>query len=234
MTLAGTQTYVVGSTRVAIIDPGPLLQSHIDAVAAKVGSRVQTSVLVTHAHPDHDEAAQAMADKLGAEVVRVTDGTTIETDSGDLTALATPGHTADHFCFLLESERAVFCGDLMMGGLDTALVAPPEGNLRDYLHSLERVRQLEPSVIHPAHGPAISDPAAAVERYVQHRIERINQVASALQAGRRDAAGLVDVIYGAALNANLRPYAASAVEAYLEYLELEGRARRSNGEWSLV
>jgi glyoxylase-like metal-dependent hydrolase (beta-lactamase superfamily II) len=234
MTLDGTQTYVVGRIHVAVIDPGPLLQTHINAVAATVGDRVNASVMVTHAHPDHDEAAVAIASKLGADVRTPADGETIETDAGDVTAIATPGHTPDHMCFLLDSEGALFCGDLMMGGLDTALVAPPEGNLADYLSSLERVRELAPDVIYPAHGPVITDPQDAVERYVQHRMQRVAQVENALRPGPRDANGLVELIYGAELNQDLRFYATSAVEAYLQYLELQSKARQLNGEWSLV
>ena len=234
MTLDGTRTYIVGSRHVAIIDPGPLLQSHIDAVAAAVGGRVHASILITHAHPDHDEGVHALAARLQAEIVSVTDGQTIETGGGDLAALRTPGHTADHMSFLFEREHAVFCGDLMMGGLDTALVAPPEGNLREYLASLERIRNLAPAVIYPAHGPAIHEPVKAIENYVRHRADRVAQVESALETGPRSASGLVDIIYGSELDERLRPYAASAVEAYLEYLAEAGRVQRVDDDWSLL
>ena len=234
MTLDGTRTYIVGRVHVAIIDPGPNLPAHIDAVAAAVGSRVNASVLITHAHPDHDEGAAALADRLNAKMLRPGDGETIETGAGDLTALATPGHTPDHFCFMHDAERAIFCGDLMMGGLDTALVAAPEGDLHDYMASLQRLRALEPRIIYPAHGPAIEDPLDTIEVYLHHREERIAQAESALKAGPRSADDLVDIIYGAALDERLRPYAASAVEAYLDYLAVQGRAQRVDEEWSLL
>jgi glyoxylase-like metal-dependent hydrolase (beta-lactamase superfamily II) len=234
MTMDGTRTYIVGRVHVAVIDPGPSLQPHIDAVVAAVGSRVNASVLVTHAHPDHDEAASVVTTALRGTLVAPTDGQTIETDAGDLLTLATPGHTPDHLSFLLEQEHIIFCGDLMMGGLDTALVATPEGNLHDYLASLERLRELAPRVVYPAHGEPITDVAATIAKYVAHRAERLAQVIQALQAGPRSALGLVDTIYGASLDEGLRAYAASAVEAYLEYLAGEGRARRLNDDWSLI
>ena len=234
MTLDGTRTYIVGRAHPAIIDPGPNLPAHIDAVAAAVGNRVIASVLITHAHPDHDEGATALAARLNAELPRPSDGETIETGAGDLTALATPGHTPDHLCFMHDSEHAIFCGDLMMGGLDTALVAAPEGNLHDYLASLRRLQALDPRIIYPAHGPAIEDPADAIHRYLQHRDQRIAQAERALKTGPRSANDLVDIIYGPGLDDRLRYYAASAVEAYLEYLAVEGRVQRVDEEWSLL
>ena len=234
MTLDGTRTYIVGRVHPAVIDPGPSLPTHIDAVAAAVGNRVIASVLITHAHPDHDEGAAAVAERLNAEIVRPSDGQTIETDAGDLTALATPGHTPDHLCFMHDAERAIFCGDLMMGGLDTALVAAPEGNLHDYLASLQRLRELEPRIIYPAHGTAIEDPLETIDRYLHHREQRIAQAENALKAGPRSTNDLVEIIYGATLDDRLRYYAASAVEAYLEYLAVQGRVQRVDEEWSLL
>ena len=234
MTMDGTRTYIVGRVHAVVIDPGPFVDSHLDAVAAAVGDRVSASILITHAHPDHDEGAGALAERLDAAVVTVHDRQVVRTDSGDLWALATPGHTPDHFAFVLEQERAVFCGDLMMGGMDTALVARPEGNLRDYLASLERLRVLEPAVIYPAHGDPFHQPAAAIDRYVRHRQERLAQVEGALRQGAHTAEGLVDMIYGSELDIRLRTYAVSAVEAYLDYLAETGRAQLRNHEWSLV
>lgn len=234
MTLDGTRTYIIGAARVAIIDPGPLLPAHLDAIAAAVGERATAVILITHSHPDHNEGAAALAARLRAEIDEARDGHAIDTDAGDLLALATPGHTPDHMSFLLESQRAVFCGDLMTGGMDTALVAPPEGNLREYLHSLERIRALNPAVIHPAHGPSFHEPQVTIDRYVHHRMERIEQVVSALAQGPSSAEALVDKVYGPQLDRRLRRYAESAVEAYLAYLAAGGRVWLSNGEWSLA
>lgn len=120
MTLDGTRTFLVGTSKVAVIDAGPALDSHFDAVAAALGEGVAVGVLNTHQHPDHAEGAQQLAERLDTEVRNVQDGDEIMTDAGALRALHTPGHTPDHCAFFLAAERAVFCGDLMMGGLDTA------------------------------------------------------------------------------------------------------------------
>lgn len=234
MTLDGTRTYIVGRTRVAIIDPGPLLPAHLDAVAEAIGDGVTAAILITHAHPDHNEAAREMSARLRAPIVDAKDGAVIETDAGELLALGTPGHTPDHVSFFLEAQRAVFCGDLMTGGMDTALVAPPEGNLREYLRSIERIRALGPAIIFPAHGPAFDDPQLTIDRYVHHRMERIEQVVSALAGGASSADALVEKVYGPQLDRRLRRYAESALEAYLAYLAGGGRVALANDQWSLV
>jgi glyoxylase-like metal-dependent hydrolase (beta-lactamase superfamily II) len=234
MTLDGTQTYVIGAARVAVIDPGPLWPEHQDAVADAVGSATPVSILVTHEHPDHAEGAHALAARLKTQISRPAENAIVDTDAGRLRAVATPGHTPDHLAFFLEEARALFCGDLMMGGMDTALVALPEGDLHLYLESLERVRALGPAVIYPAHGPAFHEPAAAIDRYVQHRLERVQQVTDALKDGPRTSHQLVSFIYGHSLDAQLHSYAANAVQAYLAYLQAEGKVRCAHEQWSLV
>jgi glyoxylase-like metal-dependent hydrolase (beta-lactamase superfamily II) len=148
----------------------------------------------------------------------LADGVAIETDDGDLVVIRTPGHSPDHIALHWTSEAAVFCGDLMMGGLDTAVVAAPEGNLRDYMASLERIRSLRPAIIYPAHGPAFDDPDAAIDRYLQHRRDRLDQVRRALDDGIDEIADITDLIHGPGLDPTLRSFAEAAVEAYLEYL----------------
>jgi glyoxylase-like metal-dependent hydrolase (beta-lactamase superfamily II) len=234
MTLDGTRTYIIGEKNAVVIDPGPQLAQHLDAVAETVGNGVRVSIVVTHAHPDHAEGGAALAARLHTRVLRPPPDSSLATDAGPLRVLATPGHTPDHLAFVLENEQAVFCGDLMMGGLDTALVALPEGNLHLYLHSLQQLKALEPAVIYPAHGPAFHDPVPAIDRYLQHRQERVQQVISALQGGARTVPQLVDDIYGAGLDVRLRDYAGSAVAAYLAYLEADGRVSRSAERWSLI
>ena len=221
MTLDGTRTYIIGTERVAIIDPGPLLETHIDAVAEAIGDGVPASILVTHSHPDHADGASALADRLGTSVLDVRDGDIVQTDAGELRTVATPGHTPDHFSFWWHDERAVFCGDLMMGGLDTALVASPEGDLAEYFRSLRLLRALRPLLIFPAHGPAIGDPDDAIDRYIAHREERLTQVRRALADGT-EPDHVVDHVYGDSIDQRLRPYAQAAIDAYIDYIREHG------------
>lgn len=237
MTLDGTRTFLVGRDPVAIIDPGPDIASHCDAVADAVGSAT-VSVLVTHRHPDHAGGAGRVAAATGCVVRSIADGTladgdVVETSAGDIVTVHSPGHTPDHACFHWTAADAVFCGDLMMGGLDTALVAPPDGDLGAYIESLERLRALRPRIVHPAHGPDIGDPGAAIERYLRHRGDREAQVLRALEAGPLDEDALVEAVYGLAQPA-LRAAALGAVRAYLNHLH-EQRAVRplADGRWSL-
>jgi hydroxyacylglutathione hydrolase len=164
------------------------------------------------------EAARAAGGGL------LADGISIATDEGELVIVRTPGHAPDHISLHWPAASAIFCGDLMMGGLDTAVVAAPDGELGAYLDSLERLRSLDPSVIYPAHGPPFTDPDEAIDRYVQHRQDRLRQVQAALEAGARDVKSITDHIYGGSLESTLRPFAEAAVEAYLAYLRATGRA----------
>ena len=236
LTLDGTRTYVVGSERVVVIDPGSSDPGHLDAIADLVGDGVMVSVLVTHAHPDHEAGANALAEQFQCTVRMQGRGTLQEndqfsTDTGQLVAVATPGHTRDHVAFHWPEQEAVFCGDLMMGGHDTALVAPPDGRLGPYLASLDRLRQLSPRVIYPAHGPAFQKPEDALERYVRHRKLRLQQVERALAAGAQGADALLDAVYGDKLEAELRAPAMAALKAYLEHLQGLGKIRRVGRSW---
>jgi glyoxylase-like metal-dependent hydrolase (beta-lactamase superfamily II) len=240
MTLDGTRTYLIGRARVAVIDPGPRLDDHLHAVADAVGGGVVAFVLVTHSHPDHAEGAAALADRLHTHVLSAVTrtlhaGDVFATDAGAVHAMATPGHTPDHFSFWWERERAIFCGDLLMGGMESALVARPEGDLAQYLASLRLLQALRPRTIYPAHGPPFDDADATIERYVAHREDRIAQVLEGLKDGPLPAEALLDQVYGSTLDPRLRHYAETAIEAYLAYLRAEQRVRESaSGVWSLV
>jgi glyoxylase-like metal-dependent hydrolase (beta-lactamase superfamily II) len=233
MTLDGTLTWLVGARTVAIIDPGPADAGHLDAIAAEVGDS-EPVILLTHGHPDHAAGASTLAGMLRCTMRSVArgdlaEGDVIATDAGALVALRTPGHTPDHVSFHWPSERAAFVGDLMMGGLDTALVAAPEGSLHDYLASLERLRALQCRVLHPAHGPSFDAPDDAIDAYVAHRRSRETQVLDALAAGPLDDDAIVDAVYGDALHADLHAAARGSVRAYLDHLARAGRVRRSEG-----
>lgn len=232
MTLDGTRTYVMGRERVVVIDPGPDDAAHLDAVTDAVGDGVCVAVLLTHTHPDHAAGAARLAARLGAPLRSaagtLADGDEIGTDAGVLRAVATPGHTPDHTAFHWPESAAVFCGDLMMGGLDTALVAWPEGDLRLYLESLRRIRALRPQVIHPAHGPSFDDPDAAIDAYVAHRADRERQVLDALAGGATEVEEIIAHVYGDSLPRDFEDVARGAVRAYVEHLRATGRLRSTS------
>jgi len=236
LTIDGTRVYLVGRSDIAIIDPGPGTTDHLDAIEEVVGPGRVVAVLVTHAHPDHDAAAAPLADRFRApvragHVGNLHDGDRIQTDAGDLVAIATPGHSPDHFAFHWPAQRAVFCGDLMMGGLDTALVAAPEGRIADYLASLEKIRNLSPTIIYPSHGPPFDDPAAAIGQYIAHRRDREQQVLQSLGGGPKDVDGIAANVYGTGLSPDLKRWTGATVLAYLEHLEEQGAVERDGRQW---
>lgn len=229
---------MVGREKLAVIDPGSDDPTHLDAIADAIGGGVLNAVLVTHEHPDHSAGAGAVGERHGAPVRKLADGSlrdgvTVETDSGPLVAVATPGHTEDHLAFHWPEQRAVFCGDLMLGGQDTALVAPPEGRLGPYLASLQRVRALDPDVIYPSHGPAFTSPQQALDRYVRHRELRLQQVLNALTQGAADYHALRTAVYGEANDPELEDAATAALKAYLQYLQGQGKVQRGSRGWLL-
>jgi glyoxylase-like metal-dependent hydrolase (beta-lactamase superfamily II) len=228
MTLDGTVTYVVGRDEVAVIDPGSAARPHLAAICAAVANARAVRILITHDHPDHGAGAPQLAARLNAPVLSkrggtLRDGQQIRTDDGTLVCTATPGHAPDHVAFHWPAAAAIFCGDLMMGGMHTSVVAAPEGDIGAYLASLERLRSLRPRIIYPAHGPAFTDADAALDRYVAHRAERERQVLAALAAGSRDAADIVAHVYGKDLQPELHAFALAAVEAYLAHLRATDR-----------
>lgn len=248
MTLDGTRTFIVGRERAAVIDPGPDDAAHREMIVRALEGRAPAVILLTHAHPDHADGAGPLAARTGAPVrmarggmARVPgvtdwlrDGEQIATDAGVLHAVATPGHAPEHVCFLwtdgpAEHDRALLAGDMFMGGANTTLVASPEGDLTQYLASLDRLRALRPGVLHPAHGPPIVDGMDAIERYRAHRAERIAQVVRALRQGTAAPAELIDRVYGDELHPALRGAAEGSLRAILAYLTDTGRARPGAG-----
>jgi hydroxyacylglutathione hydrolase len=228
LTMAGTITYLIGTKQVAIIDPGSDAPSHLDAVEAEIGDFSEARILLTHDHPDHATGARELARRLDCRVFSFTtgtlrDGATFPTDEGELVTLHTPGHAQDHASFHWPEANAVFCGDLMMGGMDTAVVAAPEGDIGLYLDSLERLRVLQPHAIYPAHGPAFKEPEVALARYVRHREERARQVLAALESGARSPEEITDHVYGTMMHDDLRRFGVAAVKAYVAHLYHTGR-----------
>lgn len=213
MTLDGTNTYLYESEPCVVIDPGPDEEGHLDAVRA-AGEELGGIglVLLTHSHGDH----AAGAERLGVEVKLPRDG---EERCG-LRALATPGHAADHVCFLTE-DGVCFSGDLVLGEGST-FVPPDGGSLAAYMDSLRLLQEREIELICPGHGPWVTDPAAKLAEYVEHREMRERRLVAALERGERSKAALLDEVWDDA-PAEVRGAAALVMEAHLQKLETEAR-----------
>jgi glyoxylase-like metal-dependent hydrolase (beta-lactamase superfamily II) len=211
MTLEGTNTYLVGSEPCLVIDPGPADRSHIEAVREAAGERGGIgAVLLTHEDADHADGV-AM---LGVERVQISDGER----RGGLTAIATPGHAAEHLCFI--TDGVCFSGDLVLGE-GFSIVAPGGGSLRSYLDSLRRIQELDLELICPGHGPWITEPAAKLEEYVEHRMMRERRLLAALERGERSRAALLAEVWDDVPD-ELRPAAALVMESHLQKLEANG------------
>jgi glyoxylase-like metal-dependent hydrolase (beta-lactamase superfamily II) len=207
LTLDGTNTYVVDGW---IVDPGPDHEGHLEAVRSAAGDRIE-GVVLTHSHADHAEGAA----RLGAPVTQPGEGQVV----GPFLALATPGHSADSVC--LVAGRACFTGDTVLGS-GSVFIAPGEGSLSAYLRSLRRLRDLDVDVLCPGHGPYVWEPAAKLDEYISHRLERERRLLEALDAGLRDRDELLDFAWADA-PAELREFAALSLASHLEKLAEEGR-----------
>jgi glyoxylase-like metal-dependent hydrolase (beta-lactamase superfamily II) len=213
MTLEGTNTYVYGAEPCVVIDPGSEDGGHLAAIEAAAAERGGIgTVLLTHSHGDHT----AGADRLGAEVVLPEDGE----EHGGLRAIATPGHAADHVCFL-GPGGVCFSGDLVLG-LGSTIVPPGGNSLAAFMASLRRLQAEPLELIAPGHGPWVTDPAAKLAEYVEHREMRERRLLAALEAGERSRAELLATVWDD-IPVELLPMAAMAMEAHLEKLEAEDR-----------
>ena len=246
MTGAGTNTYLVGIDEIAVIDPGPADDEHLDAVTGCGGDRIRW-IVCTHTHPDHSPGAAALKEATGAEVLaygsrdglkvdgRLRQGDRIEATEFRLTTHETPGHSSNHLCFLLEEERMLFSGDTVLDGT-TSAVSPPGGDMAAYLDSLAALRQLRLKSIAPGHGHLIEDPKARIDFYIEHRLEREEQIRRALaEAGTAKIDVLVAEIYPD-LDPDLVAPARRTVHAHLLKLAAEGKVsgKTAAGNWSIA
>jgi glyoxylase-like metal-dependent hydrolase (beta-lactamase superfamily II) len=246
MTGPGTNTYLVGIDEIAVIDPGPDLPEHLDAISGCGGDRIRW-ILCTHTHPDHSPGAAGLKARTGAEVMawdsrdgldvdrKLRDGAMIEATEFRLQAVHTPGHASNHLCYLLEEERMLFSGDHLMQG-STVVISPPDGNMAVYLDSLAKVRAIRLRSIAPGHGHLIEDPRALIDEYIEHRHAREQQILDLLtSSGTAKIDDLVEVIYVDVVE-DLHPVARRTVHAHLLKLAKEGKVkgRSIDGKWSAV
>ena len=240
----GTNTYLVGTgPRRILLDTGSGHAEYLpvlDSALERAGCEIQEIVL-THGHPDHVGGAPSIVEHLGElrvskqpwpgvderypiEFTPLADGDVVETDGATLRAVHTPGHADDHLCFVLEEERSLFSGDNVLGVGTT--VIPGNGDLLDYMNSLERILAEAPTAIYPAHGPLIPDGVAKIREYIAHRQRREEQILEALAGGCELIGEIVKRVY-AAYPESLYAAAGSSVCAHLRKLEREGRTARA-------
>lgn len=261
MTFTGTCTYVVGSGDVAVIDPGPDAREHIAALIDALRNETITTILVTHTHRDHSPAAAALKDATGAKILGcapyvagkengsstsrldaahdlayapdeiLNDGDIVEGKGFNLRVIATPGHTKNHLTFALDEEAALFSGDHVMAW-STSVIVPPDGNLRDYMESLEKLRAREDNLYWPGHGGAVTEPQRFVRALAHHRRQREQAILSRLAAGDRQIPDIVANVYRG-LDPALRGAAGLSVLAHLEDLVDRGLVR-SHGPLALT
>jgi glyoxylase-like metal-dependent hydrolase (beta-lactamase superfamily II) len=213
LTLTGTNTWVVGRDPAWVVDPGPAIDAHVEAVAAEVAARGGAGgIALTHGHPDHSEAIEPLLARLG-DVPVARHGDVGETPF-DVEFI--PGHADDHLVFV--SGSAAFTGDVVLGQGSVFV----SGRLREYLDGLRRLRALELDVICPGHGDPVTDPAAKLDEYLAHRAERERKLLAALEAGARTDDELLDAAWSDA-PASVRQFAAISMRTHLEKLREEGR-----------
>lgn len=244
----GTGTLIVGHGVVAIVDPGPDRDDHLKAIETALAGERVSHVLVTHQHIDHSQLGRRLADTYGAILcgsagvandehagavreeagdddwfepdVELTEAWCCRGDDWTLRALHTPGHTARHFCFVLEEENTLLCGDHVMAW-STSIVSPPHGRMGDYLASLRRTRAWSFDRLVPTHGPELDAPNAFIDAYIAHRVRREHDILDLVRAGVSQAKAIVQVLY-ADIDRALHPAAMHSVWAHLIHLTEQG------------
>lgn len=257
-TFTGTQTHLVGTSDLAVIDPGPDDAAHLTALLSAIADRPVRAVVITHHHRDHSPLSRALSEATGAPIVGAapvarTDGTAgdaafdadyapdrvmaegdaVTGEGWTLRALATPGHTSNHLCFALPETGALFSGDHVMGW-STSIVSPPDGDMGDYLTSLEKLQTRDDRVYYPGHGEAVNAPQRLVRGMIGHRRQREGQLLRLLREGAAALPALTARAYGG-LDARLLPAAERSVLAHLLDLERRALTRREGADaWALA
>ena len=253
-TYYGTQSYLIGEEEVAVVDPGPDLPEHLDALEQAIGGRKVVAIMCTHTHRDHSPAARPLAERTGAAIIgcaplaletvgpradasfdgdyapdrALQDGEAIEVDGHAVTAVATPGHTSNHLCFAYGD--ALFTGDHVMGW-STTVVVPPDGDMAAYMASLDKLRRRDDRIYYPAHGPAVTNPQQYVRHLVGHRMQREKQI---LGLVREKARPIPDIVANAypGLDPRLVLAAGGSVLAHLRDLQRRGLVEQQGDEWT--
>jgi glyoxylase-like metal-dependent hydrolase (beta-lactamase superfamily II) len=250
ITGAGNWTWLIPGAVPTLIDAGTGDPRHLDALSAALDGAPLAQVLVTHAHGDHASGAPAIAGRMpGARFAKmpwperdgkwpvpwqpIGDNQDIPAGDGAITTVHTPGHAPDHLCFWHAPSRTLFGGDLAVQGSTVWIPTSLRGDMSEYMASLERVLQLSPARILPAHGPTIENPEELLQEYLAHRREREAQVIDALRAGASDPDAIVERLYRG-VKERLLPFARESVIAHLEKLEREGRAGRHADAWHIM
>jgi glyoxylase-like metal-dependent hydrolase (beta-lactamase superfamily II) len=255
MTGPGTNTYLIGRRDPILLDTGAGVDDYPPLFARYLEERGWTQpsrVVLTHRHRDHLGGVPQLRERyrglrvakmvhrdtdLPPDVENIGDGACIEGDGVTLIAVHTPGHASDHLCYYLEEEKAVFTGDVVLGG-STTVIPAEDGDLLDYLNSLKRLQELDVQRIYPAHGPVIENAQAKLTEYIEHRLDRERQILQALGDGLRTIPTMVERIY-AEVPKNLHPVAAQSVTSHLKKLAREGRVREhaepnTDSRWELI
>ena len=253
-TYYGTQTYLIGDREVAVIDPGPDLPEHLDALGRAAGGRPVVAIMCTHTHRDHSPASRPLAERTGAPIIGcarlaletggpradasfdgdyapdrvLEDSQSIAVDGKPITAVATPGHTSNHLCFAYEG--ALLSGDHVMGW-STTVVVPPDGDMAAYMASLDKLRQREDRVYYPAHGPPVTNPQQYVRHLMGHRMQREKQILKLVGEKPRPIPEIVANAYPG-LDPRLVIAAGGSVLAHLVDLERRGLVERQGELWT--
>ena len=253
-TYYGTQTYLLGEDEVAIIDPGPDIPDHLKALERAIGGRRVQAIMCTHTHRDHSPASRPLAQATGAPIIGcaslsmdgtgleagfdaayapervLRDGEAIAVDGRPVVAVATPGHTSNHLCFAFGD--ALLSGDHVMGW-STTVVVPPDGDMAEYMRSLDKLRQRDDRVYYPAHGPPVTNPKQYVRHLIGHRMQREKQILRLVGERARDIPEIVAKAYPG-LDARLVAAAGGSVLAHLVDLERRGLVERREQQWTAV
>ncbi|MGI9362341.1 MAG: MBL fold metallo-hydrolase [Parasphingorhabdus sp.] len=257
-TYTGTQTYVVGNgSDRAVIDPGPPIDEHIDAIMAAVGDAKISAIMCTHTHRDHSPAAKPLSARTGAPIIGcaplvleddgprsdesfdkgynpdrvLEDGETLSGDGWTIEAVATPGHTSNHLCLALQESGALFTGDHVMAW-STSVIVPPDGNMSDYMASLQKIYDRDDKVYYPAHGKKVEKPRQLVRGMMGHRKQRERQILKLLEGGEAAIPDMVTQMYKG-LDPRLTGAAGQSVRAHLIDLQNRGIVGADGEIWKM-